>query len=83
MPSEIRAVTDANWAGEPGGATLDVAWMDFFLVIICWRPMRRTQQFVALSTAESEHISITKGAVLALDFSQCYGGVWDDAYSGV
>ena len=28
MPSEIRAVTDANWAGELGGTALDVAWMD-------------------------------------------------------
>ena len=28
MPSEIRAVTDANWAGVTGGTALDVVWMD-------------------------------------------------------
>ena len=29
MPSEIRAVTDANWR-RTGGTALDVAWMDLF-----------------------------------------------------
>ena len=36
MPSEIRAVTDANWAGEPEDCAqrrVD----GFALVIICWR----------------------------------------------
>ena len=66
MPSEIRAVTDANRAGN---------WRDcarrrvdgFTLVIICWRRIRRRKQIVALSTAESEYISITKGAAHALE----------------
>ena len=30
MPSEIRAVTDANWAGELEGLRFGVVWMDLF-----------------------------------------------------
>ena len=37
MPSEIRAVTDANWAGN----WRDGARRRFTLVIICWRRIRR------------------------------------------
>ena len=66
MPSEIRAVTDANWAGELEGLrSTSCGWIyfgDHLLVTYS-----STQQIVALSTAESENISITKGAVHALE----------------
>ena len=66
MPSEIRAVTDANWAGELEGLrSTSCGWIyfgDHLLVTYS-----STQQIVALSTAESENISITKGAANPLE----------------
>ena len=66
MPNEIRAVTDANWAGELEGlCSTSCGWIYFgdHLLETC----SSTQQIVALSTAESEYISITKGAAHALE----------------
>ena len=66
MVSEIRAVTDANWAGELEGLrSTSCGWIycgDHLL-----ETYSSTQQIVALSTAESEYISITKGAAHALE----------------
>ena len=65
MPSEIRAATDANWAGELEGLrSTSCGWIYFgdHLLETC----SSTQQILALSTAESEKISITKGAAHAL-----------------
>ena len=66
MPSEIRAVTDANWAGELEGLRLtSCGWIYFGDHLL--ETYSSTQQIVALSTAESEYISITKGASHALE----------------
>ena len=60
MPSEIRAVTAANWAGELEGLrSTSCGWIYFGGHLL--------EQIVALSTAESEYISITKGAAHALE----------------
>ena len=66
MPSEIRAVTDANWAGELEGLrSTSCGWIYFSDHLP--ETYSSTQQIVALSTAESEYISITKGAAHALE----------------
>ena len=65
IPSEIRAVTDANWAGEvEGQRSTSCGWIYFDHLLETYSS---TQQIVALSTAESEYISITKGAAHALE----------------
>ena len=66
MPSEIRPVTDANWAGEPEELrSTACGWIHFGDDLL--ETYSSTQQIVALSTAESEYISISKGAAHALD----------------
>ena len=66
MPSEIRAVTDANWAGELEGLrSTSCGWTYFGDHLL--ETYSSTQQIVALSTAESDYISITKGAAHALE----------------
>ena len=66
MPSEIRAVTHANWAGELEGLRLtSCGWIYFCDHLL--ETYSSTQQIVALSTAESEYISITKCAAHALE----------------
>ena len=66
MPSEIRAVTDANWAGELEGLrSTSCGWIYFGDHLL--ETYSSTQQIVALLTAESEYISITKGAAHALE----------------
>ena len=66
MRSEIMAVTGANWTGAMEGLrSTSCGW------IHSGDPppetYSSTQQSVALSTAESEHISITKCAAHALE----------------
>ena len=69
MPTAVRAVTDANWAGElealrsPSSGWIYFEYFDGDLL----ETYSSTQQIVALSTAESEYISITKGAAHALE----------------
>ena len=66
MPSEIRAVTDANRAGELEGLrSTSRGWIYFGDHLL--ETFSSTQQIVALSTAESGYISITKGAAHALE----------------
>ena len=66
MPGEIRAVKDANWAGELEG--LRSAWCGWiYFGDHLLETYSSTQQSVALSTAESEYLSITKGASHALE----------------
>ena len=66
MPSEIRAVTDANWALELVGLrSTSCGWIYFGDHLL--ETYSSTQEIVALSTAESEYISITKGAAHALE----------------
>ena len=67
MPSEIRAVTDANWAGELEGLrSTSCGWIYFGDHLL--ETYSSTQQIVAMSTTESEYyISITKGAAHALE----------------
>ena len=66
MPREIRAVTDANWAGELEGLrSTSCGWIYFGDHLL--ETYSSTQQIIALSTAESEYISITKGAAHALE----------------
>ena len=66
MVSEIRAVTGVNSAGELEGLrSTSCGWIycgDHLL-----ETYSSTQQIVALSTAKSEYISITKGAAHALE----------------
>ena len=66
MPNEIRGVTGAKWAGELEALrSTSRGWIYFGD-----HPLEThssTQQIVALSTAESEYISITKGAAHALE----------------
>ena len=66
MASEIRAVADANWARELEGLrSTSCGWIyssDHLL-----ETYSSTQQIVALSTAESDCISTTKGATHALE----------------
>ena len=79
MPSEIRAVTDANWAGELEGLrSTSCGWIHFGDRLL--QTYSSTQQIVALSTAESEYISITKGAAHGLEVRS---GIWDDVQCGV
>ena len=66
MPSEIRAVKDANWAGELEGLrSTSCGWIYFGDHLL--ETYSSTQRIVALSTAESEYISITKGAAHAVE----------------
>ena len=66
MPSEIKAVTDASWAGELEGLrSTSSGWIYFGGHLL--ETYSSTQQIVAPSTAESEYISITKGAAHALE----------------
>ena len=66
MPSEIRAVTDANWAGELDGLRpTSCGWIYFGDHLL--ETYSSTQQIVALSTAEGQYISITKGGAHALE----------------
>ena len=59
-------MTDANWAGELDGLrSTSCAWIYFGDHLL--ETYSSTQQIVALSTAESEYISITKGAAHALE----------------
>ena len=59
MPSEIIAVTDAIWAGELEGLrSTSCGWI--YLGDHLLKTRSSTQQNVALSTAESEYISITR-----------------------
>ena len=81
-PSEIRAVTEANWAGELEGLrSTSCGWIYFGDHLL--ETYSSTQQIVALSIAESEYISITKGAAHGSGSSQCYAGVWAAAQSGL
>ena len=82
VPSEIRAVTDANWAGELEGLrSTSCGWIYFGDHLL--EMYSSTQQIVALSTAESEYISITKGPAPRSGGPQGYGGIWDDVQCGV
>ena len=66
MPTEVRAVTDANWAGELETLrSTSSGWIYFGSHLL--ETYSSAQQIVALSTAESEYISITKGAAPALE----------------
>ena len=66
MPSEIRAVTDASWAGELEGLhSTSCGWIYFGDHLL--ETYSSTQQIVALSTAKSKFFSITKGAAHALE----------------
>ena len=66
MPSEIRAVTDANRAGELEGLrSTSCGWIYFGDHLLETYPS--TQQIVVLSAAECEYISIMKGAAHALE----------------
>ena len=64
MPSEVRAVQDANWAGKRcarrrvGGSTS---------VVICWRRTRRHSRLWRCQLVRGEYNSITKGAAHALE----------------
>ena len=59
-------VTDANWAEELEGLrSTSCGWIFFGDHLL--ETYSSTQQIVALSTAEGEYISITKGAAHALD----------------
>ncbi|CAK0840370.1 unnamed protein product, partial [Prorocentrum cordatum] len=66
MPEDVRVVTDANWAGELEALrSTSAGWVYFGGHLL--EAYSSTQQIVALSTAESEYISITKGAAHALE----------------
>ena len=66
MPSEIRAATEATWAGELEGLrSTSCGWIYFGDHLL--ETYSSTQQIVALSIAESEYISTTKGAAHALE----------------
>ena len=78
-PSEISSVTYANWAGELEELrSTSFGWIYFGDHLL--ETYSSTQQIVALLAAESEYISITKGAVHALEVD---GGIWDDVQCGV
>ena len=64
MPREIRAVTDANWAGERDCARRRVD--GFTLVIICWRRIHQRSRLWRCQL-QCVYISITKGAAHALE----------------
>ena len=59
-------MTDAKWAREPDGLhARTCGWIYFGDHLL--ETYSSTQQIVALSTAESEHISISKDAARALE----------------
>ena len=65
MPSEIRAVTDANWAGELEGLrSTSCGWIYFGDHLL--ETYSSTQQIVALSTAERESTSRSRRVQLTL-----------------
>ena len=66
MPSEIRAVTGANWTGEFEGLRSTSCGLIYFRDHLL-ETYSSTQLIVALSIEESEFISITKVAVHALE----------------
>ena len=66
MPEEVTVVTDANWAGELESLrSTSSGWIYFGAHLI--ETFSSTQQIVALSSAESEYIAMTKGAAHALE----------------
>ena len=66
MPASVYVVTDANWAGDTEGMrSTSCGWIYFGGHLL--ETYSSTQQIVALSTAESEYISITKGAAHGLE----------------
>jgi hypothetical protein len=66
MPSCVNVVVDANWAGDTGGMrSTSAGWIYFGAHLL--ETYSSTQQIVALSTAESEYIAITKGAAHGLE----------------
>ena len=82
MPSEIRAVTDANWAGELEGLrSTSCGWIyfgDHLLETYSW-----TQQIEALSAAE-ERVHFDHEVCTSRSRGlQWYGGTRADAQSGV
>ena len=66
MPSGIRAVTGANWTGELEGLRSTSCGLIYFGDHLL-ETYSSTQPIVALSTEESEYISISKGAAHALE----------------
>ena len=70
-------MTDANWAGELEGLHSTscgrIHFGDHLL-----ETFSSTQQIVALSTAETEYISITKGAAHALEVRSAMVEIWDE-----
>ena len=74
MQCEVRVVTDANWARELEGLrSTSCGWIYFGGHLL--ETYSSTQQIVALSTAESEYISITKGAAHALEVHSASGSL--------
>ena len=66
MPTKVRAITDANWAGELEALrSSSSGWMYFGGHLL--ETYSSTQQIVALSTAESEYMSFTNVAAHALE----------------
>ena len=65
-------MTVANWAGQLKGLrSKSCGWIYFCDHLL--EMYSSTQQIVALSTAESEYISITKGAGHALEVRSAVG----------
>ena len=82
MPTDVRAVTDANWAGELEALrSTSSGWIDFGGHLL--ETYSSTQQIVALSTAVSESISTTKGCSSRIGSPQCNGRMGLVAQSGV
>ena len=72
MQCEVKVVAEAYWEGELEGLLTTGAWIYFGGYLL--ETYSSTQQNVALSTTESEYISIKN-----VGDPQCPGGVWRDA----
>ena len=90
MPSEIRAVTDANWAGELEGLRSTSCGWTYFGVIICWRRIHRRSrlwrcQLQRVSTSRSQRVQLTlwRSAVLCWKYGMTFNVVCEtDASAG-
>ena len=76
MQCEVKVVTEAYWEGELEGLSTTGAWIYFGVYLL--ETYSSTQQIVALSTSESEYISIKRCCSCSGD-PQCFGGVRHDA----
>ena len=82
MPSEIRAVTDANWAGELDGLRSTSCGWIYFGDPSAGDVFIDAADCGAVNCREWVHLD-HEGCSSRSGGPQCYGEIWDDVQSGV